>query len=290
MSNLASVSDEGTNHTRPSFERGLDPLIESRSRIRADRDWQRFATSRRGAAALDQWRSTCPHLGRHQSLDEVVLAMRGESREMSNHYWAELLHLARQGVDLARRVMIQVLVPFLERETTRWDQIFTNARHRQTRAEIEQLVYFAVVQSLQRLEARDTPISWPVLDVVRETRRIVTGAIRTDERWSELTLSLDDQASAHSTDDDSDHNTQAVTLVLEDEDQVPPAEGLHSVLAELVRAGRISESNASLVWQTRCGIRSFDELAQERCTTADTLRRRRHRAEQSLFGAMADAA
>lgn len=216
--------------------------------------------------------------------------MRRESREESNHYWAELLDLARQGVDLARRVMLQVLVPFLERETTRWDQIFTGNRRRQSRAEIEQLVYFAVLQSLRRLEARNAPIAWPVLDVVRETRRIVTAAIRTDERWSELTLSLDDQDSACSTDFSSAHDTSAGRLVLQDYDQVPPAEGLRSVLTELVRAGRISESNASLVWQTRCGVRSFDELAEERSTTADTLRRRRHRAERSLYGAMADAA
>ncbi len=290
MSNLASVSDEGTNNTRPSFERGLDPLIENRSRIRADRDWQRFATSRRGATALDQWRSTCPHLGRHQSLDEIVVAMRSETRERSNYYWAELLNLARQGVDLARRVMLQVLVPFLERETTRWEQIFTSGRHRQSRAEIEQLVYFAVLQSLQRLEARNMPVAWPVLDVVRETRRIVTASVRNDERWSELTLSLDDRETAHSADHGSPRESAVGPLVLEDEDQIPPAEGLHRVLTELVRAGRISESNASLVWQTRCGMRSFDELAQERCTTADTLRRRRHRAEMSLYGVMADAA
>ena len=200
--------------------------------------------------------------------------MRYLDREASNEYWAELLILARAGDQLARRVMLQAVVPALEAETTRWHRVFTNHLVSPTRDEIEQLVYAAAIQALCQLESRER-VTWPVLDVLRAIRRLVGASVRSDERWAQSTVSID--------------QTESVDIPAAPVD-TDPSDGLRRVLDDLVDAGRVSAENASLVWHTRSGNRTFEDLADEYGTSPDTLRRRRHRAEQALHGALAHAA
>lgn len=214
-----------------------------------------------------------------------MLAMQSEKREISNLYWNELLGLGRDGDEFARRVMLQAMVPFLERETTRWTSVFVQGDRSRTRVEVEQLVYVAAVQALRHLEQRNE-VRWPVLDVIRATRAKVKAAVRDDERWHEATTSLDENADPETW----EGRPVARQLALVDDDHTTSAEELGQVLRELVEVGRVPASTAALVWQTRCGLRSFEELAGELSTTAGALRRRRHRAEQALRGVMADAA
>lgn len=285
MSSLCFATAVRDGRRGLSNHRGLSPAVETRSQIRADRDWFRFAASRRGTATLLSWAARCPHLGAHSCLDDVVIAMRSEPRERSNRYWCELLGLGRDGDEVARRLMLQVVVPFLERETTRWHTVFVQAHQSRTRAEVEQFVYVAAVQALRHLESREG-VAWPVLDVVRMTRASVKATVRADERWNEATTTFDDNA-----DPETLHGVVGDgPLVVGEDDQVRPAAELGRVLNELVASGRVTASTAALVWQTRCGLASFDELAGELATPAATLRRRRHRAEEALQGAMADAA
>jgi len=244
------------------------------SHIGADGEWDRIAGGRRGTTALARWAPSSPTLSTHRTLDEVIDAMRHLDREASNEYWAELLALARHGDQLARRVMLQAVVPALEAEITRWCRVFTDHWLGPTRDEIEQLVYAAAVQALKQLEARQR-VSWPVLDLLRATRRMVAVSVRADERWAQSTVSID--------------HPESVDLPAAPVDS-NPADGLRHVLHQLVDAGRVSAENASLVWQTRSGFKTFEDLAQEYGTSPDTLRRRRHRAEQALHGALAHAA
>ncbi len=247
---------------------------ENRSHIHADEEWDQIVRGRRGSAILSRWADNSPRLADHRNLSDVVTAMRHLDREASNVYWSELLVLARTGDQLARRVMLQAVVPALEAETTRWHRVFGNQLVSPTRDEIEQLVYAGAIQAIYRLESR-TQVTWPVLDVLRATRSFVTRSMRSDERWAQLTVSIDQTESAEIPAAPTDAN---------------PSDGLREVLQELVGAGRVSAANASLVWRTRSGGRTFEDLADEYGATPGTLRRRRHRAEQALHGALADAA
>ncbi len=265
--------DLRSEHLRHSA--GCDLQIhENRSRIRADGEWDRIARERRGSAALSRWAVTSPNLATHRNLKQVLAAMRYLDREASNEYWAELLILARAGDQLARRVMLQAVVPALEAETTRWHRVFTNYLVSPTRDEVEQLVYAAAIQALSQLECRER-VTWPVLDVLRAVRRLVGVSVRCEERWAQSTVSID--------------QVESVDIAAAPVD-ADPSDGLREVLLELVDAGRVSAENASLVWRTRSGSRTFDDLAHEYGTSPDTLRRRRHRTEQALFGALAHAA
>jgi hypothetical protein len=268
MTHLRPVPDP----TLPS-PASREPSPSAASRIKADEEWQRLARNRRGKAALATWAAISPNLGRHQTLDQVVDAMRRLDRLESNRYWTELLALARAGDHLAPRVMLQTVVPALEAEVSRWHRVFTDRHVGGTRAEVEQLVYAAAVQAIKQLERRDL-VSWPVLDIVRATRRLVTSSIRADERWTQRTVSIEDSATPDIPAPTDQH----------------PSDGLREALSELVEAGRLSPDNASLIWRTRSGLQTFDDLALELNTSADTLRRRRHRSEQALHGALADAA
>ncbi len=249
-------------------------LRENRSHIHADGEWDQIVRGRRGSAALSRWAETSPHLGSRRSLNDVLMAVRHLDREASNEYWSELLILARTGDQLARRVMLQAVVPALEAETTRWHRVFANHLVSPTRDEIEQLVYAGAIQAIYRLESRER-VTWPVLDVLRATRGSVTSSMRSDERWAQSTISIDQTESAEIPAAPAETN---------------PADGLRQVLHELVDAGRVSAENASLVWRTRSGNRTFEDLADEYGATPSTLRRRRHRAEQALHGALAHAA
>jgi len=249
-------------------------LRENRSHIHADDEWDQIARGRRGSTALARWAKTSPHLGGHRSLNDVLMAVRHLDREASNEYWSELLMLARSGDQLARRVMLQAVVPALEAETTRWHRVFANHLVSPTRDEIEQLVYAGAIQAIYRLESRER-VTWPVLDVLRATRGFVTSSMRSDERWAQVTVSIDQTESAE---------IPAAPV------ETNPADGLRQVLHELVDAGRVSAENASLVWHTRSGSRTFEDLADDYGATPGTLRRRRHRAEQALRGALAHAA
>lgn len=233
---------------------------------------------------FDHWRSQSLVLARHDSLNEVVEAMRELPRKDSNQYWAELLDLAHTGDDLARRVMLQVLVPFFERETSRWLTAATSGTA--TRAEIEQLVYSAGLQALAKLEQRSGPLEWPVLDVVRETRRVVKSMVRSDELWASTTVALTEVTSRA----DQDCDRRISPALLDRSPQQNAADGLGKVLVELVEAEKITQAAARLVWATRTGLCSFDEIAEAEGTTFDTLRRRRHRTEKAISGAFADAA
>lgn len=247
---------------------------ENRSHIHADEEWDQIVRGRRGSAILSRWAESSPRLADHRNLSDVVTAMRHLDREVSNAYWSELLVLARTGDQLARRVMLQAVVPALEAETSRWHRVFANQLVSPTRDEIEQLVYAGAIQAIYRLESRER-VTWPVLDVLRATRSFVTLSMRSDERWAQLTVSIDQTKSAEIPAAPTDAN---------------PSDGLREVLQELVGAGRVSAANASLVWRTRSGSRTFEDLADEYGATPGTLRRRRHRAEQALHGALADAA
>ncbi len=249
-------------------------IDENRSQIHADGEWDRIARERRGSAALSRWAATSPNLAAHRNLNQVLTAMRHLGREASNEYWAELLILGRAGDQLARRVMLQAVVPALEAETTRWHRVFTNHLVSPTRDEVEQLVYAAAIQALSQLESRER-VTWPVLDVLRGVRRLVGASVRSDERWAQSTVSID--------------QAESVDIAAAPVD-TSPSDGLREVLLELVDAGRVSAENASLVWHTRSGSRTFEDLAEEYGTSPDTLRRRRHRAERALHGALAHAA
>lgn len=170
--------------------------------------------------------------------------------------------------------MLQAVVPALVAETTRWYDVFANHFISPTRGEIEQLVYAGAIDAIHRLESRER-VTWPVLDVLRATRSFVTSAMRSDERWAQSTVSIDQTES---------------TEIPAEPVETNPADGLRQALHQLVDAGCVSVENASLVWNTRSGNRTFEDLADEYGATPDTLRRRRHRAEQALHGALAHAA
>lgn len=258
----------------PTDTLASEPSHGSNCSSRAETDWAQIVRSRRASMTLALWGQSSPNLGRHRSLDDVVVAMRGLDRSRSNPYWDELLAIARTGDQLARRVMLQVVVPGLEAETTRWHHVFTGTGPTHSRSELQQVVYASAVQAIHHLESTRR-VSWPVLDVLRATRRLVRRQVRSDERWAAATISVEDPDCP---------DLPASTA------EVDPFDGLDQVLRELVEAGRVSPENASLVWQTRSGRQTFEDLAVVSGVSADSLRRRRHRTEQALLGAFAHAA
>lgn len=254
----------GTWFTRPG---GFDP----------DAEWARLVRSRRARATLATWQDTSPLLQAHSDLDEIVTTMRRASRSVSRAYWAELLFVADDnGGELAARALLQVVVPALQGEIGRWRRSVSVGSWLRWGPDIEVIVYAEAAVAIAKLRTKG-PGRWPVLDIVGAVRRAVLQFVKREERWAQARTELDvDFAGA---------------LAVEPPvDSVGPAVDLGRALVELTRQARITDGGAALVWRTRTGEATFAELAEETGVSADTLRRRRSRAEQRIVGALADAA
>ncbi len=260
-------------------------------------EWEELTRSPRGGRALRRWRLRSSLFDGLGSLQDTVNHIQSLDRDESNPFYWFLSEAHYLGDDLAGRLLLQLVLPGLRWEIARWERWQGRTGWKTTPArtgpsdprlsdvslrgdELAQVVMAAGAQAIHELQRHHEP-SWPILTIMRRTRRLILKAVREAERWAEVTATLDT------------HNLSP-TLRCTDVGQAPEspdaAVRLAVTLGDLVQIGTISQENAALILRTRSGAATFDELAAQTGCSADTLRKRRQRAELSISGALAEAA
>jgi len=227
---------------------------------RLDADWEVFASSRDGEAALREWAATAPELADLGSLDDLLAAVQG--RVEPGHRDERLLAVLRFAREdrRARRVALQAVRPALSslarRYAGRWGKVDAAST--------------VIVVALERIatfptERRQTNLAG---HIVLDVRRVLLGALRREFTF-EAVFSL-----------------QHDLAELEDELVAPPertaADRVLQVIADGVRSRTITPRHAELVIASRLHGVGTEDLARRWQRDPQTVRRMRQRAERAL--------
>lgn len=250
-------------------------MISSRCGLLAalDTEWLTLGSRLRSRRVLVHWATSDARFATVSSLAEVVDRVRDADKNESICWCQMLLRLVGEGDELARRTVLQAFLRSIAGELAWWrsgDRHSLQGGREAVAADLEEIVLAAAIQAIHQLGGREP--RWPILDHRRLMHRLILQAIRRQEAWDKhatLTSEFNDCL----VDDASDVGLE-----------------LLYTLREVVALGRISAEAAQAVWQTRSGGITTQEMADRLGVTVDAFRRRRHRTEAVLAGAMRAAA
>jgi hypothetical protein len=225
-----------------------------------ERDWQAFASSREADEALRRWTAAEPSLGGFDSLTELLEALRGQSEpEWRDHRMLAVLRLARTD-RAARQLAVQVVQPALvgiaRLYFARWGRLDASST--------------VIVAALERVatfptDRRHTNLAGHIVRDVRHTlhKRLARelGLEKAFGLRRDL-ADIEDEVIAHP------ERTAADRVV--------------QLVAEAVRARRITHRHGELVVASRLGGVDINEIALAWDRPPQTVRRMRHRAERAL--------
>lgn len=227
---------------------------------RLDADWEVFASSSEGEAALRGWATDAPELAGFGSLDDLLDAIQG--RVDSARRDQRLLAVLRVARDdpRARRVALQAVRPALSTiarvYARRWGKVDAAST--------------VIVVALERIasfptERRQTNLAG---HIVLDVRRVLLGALRRELTFESVFALQHDLAD------------------LEEELVAPPertaADQVLQVIADAVRSRTITRHHAELVIASRLHGVGTEDLARRWQRDPQTIRRMRQRAERAL--------
>ena len=225
-----------------------------------DRDWTAFAASHEGRTGLLRWEAAEPELAGFASLEDLLEALRGRTAPgRRDQRMLALLRLARHD-PAARRLALQVVRPALSGIARpyfgRWGAGDASST--------------VIVVALERIatfptERRQTNLAG---HIVRDTRHILFQML-----GRELAL-------------ENAFETPLGLAETEDVLVAPPdrtaAERVTVIVADAVRAGKITRRHAQLVLDSRLGGVPIQEIAAAWRRPPQTVRRMRQRVERVL--------
>ncbi len=224
-------------------------------------EWAVLCVGRSAREALTRWSAAEPSFTEFGSVADVLAAChrRGDPKRSA---WV-LRGLLRQAADpLAARVLLQALTPGLV-------QIVSRVRRQPvwlgatgvwpTLSDVSADVVAAAVGTITSFTGRE--VEWPQTVLLDGVWHRMEAMVRRWRRWGcgQTNLPL------------------AVA-----EPEVHPALELAGLIADAVGRGRVSRSDAELVWRYRFDDEPATVVALERGCSAPALRARRERAERAL--------
>ncbi len=241
-----------------------------------EQEWAVLVCSRWSRQRLHVWGESEPALVGYVSLDQVLGDIRhadtGRSRELC---WA-LLALV-EGDELARRAMLQAMMPALTNELKR---VMLPARNDPSSSfdrndnEVEQVLIAAASEAVASNAGSRS--AWPMSDLVRRTHRLVIRALKADRRWREHNL-VDEGLDTRPPPEPRTAGDTTVNPILE----------LVGVIDAVRAMDIISEPERDLIVATRCAGYGLGELVSVLGASSDTLKHRRARAEAKMIAGVA---
>jgi len=229
-----------------------------------DREWATFARSRRAEDWFDAWHSQVAPAVPCRSLPDLVAYFenRERSRIHDDTVFRGLVAYASTGEAMAARVLLQLLMPG-------WRSL---ARRFEWLVQAEELQALVVAIAYERISGY--PISRRpgsvAANILGDTRQWLLRRLRHVGR---------EVPAPHPADLRPRWSPQ---------EAVPAAgEELLDLLCTAVEDGLLDSTSATLIARTRFGVCTVSELAHREGVDADTVRRRRHRAELRLREAAA---
>lgn len=234
-------------------------------------DWRQLCRDDDATSAVRHWREHSSWFERLEQPADALAAVQGvQDRALSR----ELLVIAGRCA-VARRVLVQWMVPDVLRETNRQRVVYLAQGLEFDQAECDQLVVDALFRAVDDLAGLRR--EWPRLSLARRCVELVQQARDADWDWRFHTTLVgpDDEVSALDT-----SSTDKVWL--------------RELVAELnasVRRGVIAPVDAEIVFATRAGEVPLGVVASRLNLSYAATQRRRHRAEAALQAAnrLADA-
>jgi hypothetical protein len=225
--------------------------------VQLDREWAQLSSRRRHRAAVRRWAAQAPVLSDLARIEDFVT----DDRARRHRYFGAVVDLVRGDDDLARRVMVQMLVPGLVCMTNRLAAMFGGVRRDDLASDIVSAAWGQVhALSTGRSSAR-TPGC-----ILRNIRR---DTIRWHRSLAPRRTGLDEvSVLSHGRGDDE--------ITLEGLVGDRPPDGRRDdveamfeqcetrlVLAAAVRDGLIDERFAGLIWRVVAEDRQFKQAATD---------------------------
>jgi hypothetical protein len=225
-----------------------------------DRDWAAFAVSREGRDAMLRWAAAEPDLAGLATLVELLEALRGRTEPgWRDRRMLALLRLAPDDPD-ARRLALQVVRPALSgiarAYSGRWGAADASSA--------------VIVVALERIATFPTHRRRSNLagHIVRDTRHVLFQQL-TRELAVEEAYAMPRELS------------EAEDLLVASPERTA-ADRVAAVVADAVRAGKITRRHAQLVLESRLGGVPIHEIAAAWRRPPQTVRRMRQRIERVL--------
>ncbi len=232
---------------------------------RLDDDWLEIVASDVHREEFESWRCRFRCLGRVDDLGSLVERVDdGELGESSELVWA-LLDLVDES-DLARRVLLQVIVPGLGGELA-----WLNSWARRVDpgllpgGDIDQMLILSALDAIDHAAGHRRP--WPICSILRRSHRVLVRQLSASERW---------------------HDRVELASLMEeavpsgDQVEMRPEVALLDLFGRASQAGVLSECDARLLWLMGVDGYSSDELAGSFGIAPRSVATRRLRAERRL--------
>jgi hypothetical protein len=235
-------------HVEPNIFRALE------------QEWRTLGTSDLAITALERWCRVEPKLAGYASPAAIVDGcQRRNDPKASNAVLGALLRLADDS--FARRTLLQALLPSIARRATRAARL-AGAFGSNTVAEWSQEM---IVRTLERIdELAGTSTEWPAVAIMESAWWRVEVAIGAEHRRQRNDVPLDASTDPAAPPDRT------------------PAEQLVGELVDAVRGDRIDRRAAGIIYTTRIGGHSFEEVAAWDGRGVAAVRKARFRAEAAL--------
>jgi len=235
-------------HVEPNIFRALEA------------EWRTLGLSDCAKAALERWSQVEPELAGFASPAAIVdRCQRRSDRSVSNVLLGALLRLADD--PLARRTLLQALLPSLAARASKAARL-AGAFGSNTLAEWSQEM---VVQTLGRIgDLAGTSPDWPAIAIVETAWWRMEVMIAAEHRRQRNDVPLDGTADPAAPPEQT------------------PADQLVAELIRAVRSDRINRRAAGIIYTTRIGGHSFEEVAAWDGRGVAAVRKARFRAECAL--------
>lgn len=220
-----------------------------------DREWTQLCSRRRHRAIVRRWATESPALADLARIDDFI----SDDRARRHRYFGAVVELVRDGDDLARRVMVQMLVPGLICMTNQLAAMFRGAARDDLASDIVSTAWAqAHALSTGRSSARTAGC------ILRNIRR---DTVRWHRSLGPRSTALDGvSVRYHGPDSDvapedlvcdrtPDHHDDAEAMFERCETRL--------VLAAAVRDGLMDERFADLIWRVVAEDRQFKQAATD---------------------------
>ena len=237
-----------------------------------DLEWERIARCRQHRQEFESWRLRSPHLAVIDTLGRLVERIDSAPLEESSELAWALLDLAMAS-DLARRTMLQVIVPGLGGEL-RW----LNRWARRTDpgllagGDIDQMLVGAAMEAIAHAAGHRR--AWPICSILRRTHRVLMREVRAPEEWH-------DRIDLDGIEDDAIEDAIRVG--------VRPETMLLELFKQASDVGVLASHEARLLWLMGVDGYTSSELAEPLGITPRAVATRRLRAQQRLAQMVAAA-